>query len=185
MKTLRDLRRVGPVNPRVAGRARMDRGFRHAIEHMRLSGAMTPGFVADNETAVMRMHLDDIGSIIDATIADDDKAGLLMRTIGYALDSASGLGRMEGEHLPGSELRARRDKRRIPGLVTGAENEADAEERHQAMKEVCRANRSECSGRKLAKKICAGEFGRITDLSEERVRALISQWTNAGLQASS
>jgi hypothetical protein len=117
MKTLRDLRRVGPVNPRVAGRARMDRGFEHAIEHMRLSGAMTPCFVADNETAVMRMHLDDIGGIIDEAIADDHKAGLLMRTIGYALDRASGLGRVEGEHQPGSELRARREKRRIPGLI--------------------------------------------------------------------
>ena len=185
MKTLRDLRRVGPVNRRVAGRARMDRGFKHAIEHMRLSGAMTPGFVADNETAVMRMHLDDIGGIIDEAIADDHKAGLLMRTIGYALDRASGLGRVEGERQPGSELRARREKRRIPGLITGAENKADAQERHQAMKEVWRANRSEFSGRKLAEKICAGEFGPITDLSEERVRALISQWTNAGLQTSS
>src|ERR1700722_4768100 len=100
-KWLHSLRRVGPLNPRVAGRARMERGFKHAMERMRLSGAMAPGFVADNEAAVMRMHLDDIASIIDETIDADDKAGLLMRTIGYVLDHASGLGRIEGEHQPG------------------------------------------------------------------------------------
>ena len=181
---LRSLRRVAAGNPRDAGRARMERGFKHAIEHMRWSGAMPPGFVADNENALMRMHLDNIASIIDDAIGDDDRAGLLMRTIGYALDHMSGLGRIQGENEPRSELRARREKRRIPGLITGGESKADAEERHQAMKDVWRANR-EISGRKLATKICTGEFGPVTDLSEERIRVLIYQWTKAGLQASS
>jgi hypothetical protein len=186
------VKRIPPGNPRKVGRNRMEREVNGAFERLRISGALRPAYkngernyVWDTETANMRVHLDEIANIVDETIADDDKAGLLMRTIGYAFGSMHGLGGMEGSHEPESELRARREKRRIPGLITGAENKADAEERHQFMKDVWRANRSEFSGRKLAKKICAGDFGHPPDLSEERVRALISKWEKAGLPASS
>jgi hypothetical protein len=180
MKMVRGIHRVVPLPPRERGRVRMERGFKHAIEHMRLSGAMTPGFVMENEIAVMRMHLDDIDSIIEETIADDARAGLLMRSIGYALDCASGLGRIEGDHPPASELRARREKRRVPGLITGAENKADAEERHTALKSLWVKERG-LGRNELARKIVDGDFGFVTDLSEERIRSLFTEWKRAGL----
>ena len=108
-KTLASLRRIKAGNPRDEGRARMERKFKHVIEAMRLTGALRPGFVRDNETAGMRMHLDNIAEIISMNINDDEAAGLLMRTIGYALDRMFGLGRIDGKHEPESELRHRHE----------------------------------------------------------------------------
>jgi hypothetical protein len=117
MKTQRDPRRVGPINPRVAGRARMERPVHNAFAAMRLTDALTLGFVRDNEIAKMREHLDDIVSIIDETITDDDRAGHLMRTIGYAIDGVFGLGRIDGGNEPGRRLRERDE-----GVRKGGEN---------------------------------------------------------------
>jgi hypothetical protein len=59
----------------------------------------------DSKIATMRMHLDDIASIVDETIADDDEAGRLLTTIGYALDHMFGLGHMDGAHEPSCRVR--------------------------------------------------------------------------------
>jgi hypothetical protein len=121
------IRRTRASNPRDAGRARMERGLNHEVEAMRLTGAFSPGFVRDNEIAVMRMHLGDIASIIDETVADDNKAGLLLRTIGYALDGMFGLGHLSGGNEPGRRLWERDAARELgwrKGIKTNQEKAA-------------------------------------------------------------
>jgi hypothetical protein len=103
---------------------------------MRLTGALSPGFVRDNEIAVLRMHLGDIVSIIDETVADDDKAGLLFSTIGYALDQMFGLGRIDGRNEPSRRL-AERDAAREIGYRKGIEtNQAKATLWHQPVRNI-------------------------------------------------
>ena len=50
------------------------------------------------------------------------------------------------------------------------------------MKEVWLAQRGNFSARKLAQKICDGEFGVGTDLDFETVRALFGKWANTEAQ---
>jgi hypothetical protein len=174
MKSLRDLRRVGPVNPRVAGRARMERPVHNAFAAMRLTGALTPGFVRDNEIARMREHLDDISSIIAETIIDDDKAGLLLATIGYALDSMFGLGRTEGGNEPGRRLRERDAARELGARERGKQLTAKAAEWHKRVRPVWWAKRGRhiAAGQKrpnpsqerLANQIIDGHHGKIVGL---------------------
>ena len=68
------------------------------------------------------------------------------------------------------------NRHRHGGLMTGAEAKADAEERHRVLKDVWRAHHGQYSDRELAKKVCDGEFGFVTDLGEDRVRALFGEW---------
>lgn len=108
-KSLRDLRRVTPRPPREYSRARMEQWFKQQFFRTPL------GKDGDlmHSVDIMRMHFDDIFSIIDETIADDDKAGLLMLTIYYALGTAEGHGRTEGRR----ELEAREREKASAGLV--------------------------------------------------------------------
>jgi hypothetical protein len=115
--------RTTPLPPREYGRARMEQWFKQQFR--------TPlGKDGDlmHSVDVMRMHFDDIFSIIDETIADDDKAGLLMLTIYYALGTAEGHGRTEGRR----ELEAReREKSRatkLGGDVRGEQQQDEAAE---------------------------------------------------------
>jgi hypothetical protein len=80
-------------------------------------------------------------------------------------------------------MEAMANGRRNGGLTTGGDARADAEGRHRALKEVWVARREQFSGRELAEKVCAHEFGFVTDLSEERVRALFSKWAREAVDA--
>jgi hypothetical protein len=181
--SLSNLRRVTTNNPREHGRNRIERALRDI--HGELKNIIPILGAPDDAESRFDFLREWVDGIDDSVIADDAKAGRLLLNVAYAIAHAFELGRDAGSGPPERKLHGRYLKRRGSGLTTGAENKADAEERHQAMKEVWRTNRSEISGRKLAKKICDGEFGRITDLSEERVRVLISKWKRAGLPASS
>jgi hypothetical protein len=76
-----------------------------------------------------------------------------------------------------ADITAMANRRRKGGLKTGPAAKGDAEDRHRAIKEVWVARHDQFSDRKLAEKVCAGKFGRgLTDLSEERVRALFGEW---------
>jgi hypothetical protein len=134
-KSLLDIRRVTPLPPRERGRARMERGVNGAFERMAISGALPPvyrngetNYVRDSEMANMRMHLEDIASIIEDTIADDDKAGLLMQTIGYALDSMYRLGGVDRSFEPGCRLRDKSRSARLGGDVRGEQQQDEAAE---------------------------------------------------------
>ncbi len=81
----------------------MERKFKHVIEAMRLTGALRPGFVRDNETAGMRMHLDNIAEIISMNINDDEAADMADEDYRLRFDRMFGLGRIDGKHEP--ELR--------------------------------------------------------------------------------
>jgi hypothetical protein len=135
MKRLRDIRRVVPLPPRTRGRERMERTVDNAFAAMRL-GALVPGFVGDNEIAKMREHLDEIASIIDETVADDDKAGLLLATIGYAFDRIFGLGRIQGGNEPGRRLRERDAARELGARERGKQLTAKAAEWHKPVRPI-------------------------------------------------
>ena len=172
--SMRDLRRVVTINPRQGGRNRIERALRDI--HSELKNIIPILGMPDDAESRFDFLREWVDGIDDSDIADDARAGRLLLNVAYAIAHAFELGLAAGRGPPEREIHKRWLKKRIPGLITGAENKADAEERHQFMKDVWRANRSEFSGRKLAKKICDGDFGSVTDLSVERVRALIYEW---------
>jgi hypothetical protein len=113
-------------------------------------------------------------------------------TLALAVDAAFQLGRasITGTADPATVERIlagmsrMAEGRKNGGLKTGPEKKGDAEDRHRAMKDVWRAHSDQYSGRDLAAKVCAGKFGvGLTDLSEERVRALFGQWKREAVEA--
>ena len=187
MKTLRDVRRVVPLPPRESGRARMERPVDNAFDAMGLTGALTPGFVRDNEIAKMREHLDDIARIVDETITDDDKAGLLLRTFGYALDAMFGLGRIDGGNEPGRRLRERDAARELGARERGKQLTAKAAEWHKIVRPIWweKRGRHIAAGQKrpnpsqerLANQIIDGRHGKILGLpSVGQVWDTIKAW---------
>jgi hypothetical protein len=90
-----------PLPPREDGIACMKFSFNFAVSYMIGLGALPP----DYERDIMSRHLENIAAIVNETVVDDEKAGLLMRTIGYALDYMANLGRIDGEYGPSCELR--------------------------------------------------------------------------------
>ena len=179
--------RVLPLPPREGGRARMERPVEHAFDAMRLNGALMPGFVRDNEIARMREHLDDITRIVDETIIDDDKAGLLLRTFGYALDAMFDLGRIDGGNEPGRRLRERDAARELGARERGKQLTAKAAEWHARVWPIWWEKRGQhiAAGQKrpnpsqqrLANQIIDGRHGEILGLpGVGQVWATIKSW---------
>ena len=179
--------RVIPLPPRENGRARMERPVNHAFDRMWVSGALTPGFVRENEIASMRSHLDDIASIIDETVADDDKAELLMRTIGYAFGGMFDLGRTEGGNEPGRRLRERDAARELGARERGKQLTAEAAEWHKRVRPIWWEKRGQhidagqkrpnLSQERLANQIIDGRHGKILGLpSVGQVWYTIKAW---------
>jgi hypothetical protein len=94
-KSLKDIHVVKPLPPRERGRARMERELRHAFSVV--SKGKSYRFIRSNMIMGMCYCFDDIAAIIDETVVDDDKAGLLMQTIGYALGRMATFARGESE----------------------------------------------------------------------------------------
>jgi hypothetical protein len=96
----RSVRANEPRPPREDGMAYMRSGYNLMVDCMMIGGALPPDYVDG-----MSKHLGDIAAIVNETVVDDEKAGLLMRTIGYTLDYMANLGRIEGEYGPSYVLR--------------------------------------------------------------------------------
>jgi hypothetical protein len=160
--------RTTPLPPRERGRARLEQWFKQQFR-------MPLGKDGDlmHSGDLMRMHLDDISDIIDETIADDDKAGLLMLTISYALRGAEGHGRAEGAYEPECRLREKSRATRLGGDVRGEQQQDEAaewrdaawpiwwEKRGQLPKNV---RRREMPQEKLARAILDALKGKVPGL---------------------
>jgi hypothetical protein len=128
--SLRGIRKVGPLPPRERGHARMERGLRHAFRVV--SEDKSYRFIRGMIVSSMCNRLDDIADLIGECVEDDEKAGLLMETIGYAIDSMADFGRGEGK--PGQErlladFIALHERRKTGGDIRGAKYAADRDAR--------------------------------------------------------
>jgi hypothetical protein len=115
-----------PLPPREDGIACMEFGFNFAVSYMIGLGALPPDYVRDRKINIMSRHLGNIAAIVNETVVDDEKAGLLMRTVGYALDYMANLGRIDGEHGPSCELRYDAALRKKGGNERATRNKAEA-----------------------------------------------------------
>jgi hypothetical protein len=100
--TLKGLREVGPLPPRERGHARMERGLRHVFRAV--SEDKSYRFIRCMIISSMCKRLDDIADLVGECVEDDEKAGLLMETIGYAIDDMADFERGEGAAAPRREL---------------------------------------------------------------------------------
>jgi hypothetical protein len=100
--TLKGLRKVGPLPPRERGHVRMERGLRHVFRAV--SEDKSYRFIRCMIISSMCKRLDDIADLVGECVEDDEKAGLLMETIGYAIDDMADFERNEGAAAPRREL---------------------------------------------------------------------------------
>ena len=73
------VRRRGPLPPREAGLASMERGLRHAFEVVSRDNSYR--FIRSDIIGSMCCDVDDVAELIDELVVDDEKAGLLMNRI--------------------------------------------------------------------------------------------------------
>jgi hypothetical protein len=181
------IKRIPAGNPRDVGRKRMERGFHDAFETMRISGALKPGYVRDSQMFNMRLHLDEIASIVDEAIADDDEAGLLMRTIGYALDSMYGLGGIDRSFEPERRLAEKAAAGKLGTQRGVATNKEKATSWHAIIKPVWWEKRGKfpkserrrrcLSQRRLAERIAADFEDKVDQLpGADQIEWTFKQW---------
>ena len=176
MKILADLRLVPAGNPRDVGRARMGRDVMQQVKRLRARG-----ITADVEA--LQMRLDDLAEIVDGLNVGDETAGLLMRTIGYALGDAVSLG--AGERLPAEvEVERRVETHRNRGRTSREEAVADAKDKNADLKAWWEKRRHDgCSRNDLARLAQTALIddrrpdSNVTRLSESRIKGLFSDWT--------
>ena len=158
-KSLKDIRVFKPLPPRDLGIARMYSGLKEAVEF--LNGHNSFRFIRGGMIANMCNFRDDIVAIINETVADDVKAGLLMEKIAYAFSRERTFGNAEGTYEPERRLSELSAKNRDGGIKRNRNNTAVAEAL-RVLKSVWKEYRPRYSSdTKLAEAMCRKECKHV------------------------